>query len=90
MAFFNEGMPPTGVYFVLPSLMAWIAPCLINSGVSKSGSPAAKPIMSIPCDFNNEAFAVTARVGDSLIRWTAEDKVILSDKVSSKIKVFKD
>jgi hypothetical protein len=33
---------------------------------------------------------VTAKVGDSLIRWTAEDKVIFSDKVSSKIKVFKD
>ena len=59
------------------------APSLIKSGVSKSGSPAAKPIISIPCDFNKEAFAVTARVGDSLMRWTAEDRVIFSDKVSN-------
>ena len=83
MAFFKVGMPPTGVYLVLPSLIAWIAPSLIKSGVSKSGSPAAKPIISIPCDFNNEAFAVTARVGDSLMRWTAEDRVIFSDQVSN-------
>jgi len=41
-------MPPTGVYFVNPSRMARIAAALMLSGVSKSGSPAPKPMMSRP------------------------------------------
>ncbi len=41
-----------GVYLVKPFLIASIAASLIKSGVSKSGSPAAKFIMSLPSDFN--------------------------------------
>ena len=50
--------------------IASIAAFFIKSGVSKSGSPAAKPITSLPSDFNFAALAVIARVGDSLIRLT--------------------
>ncbi len=47
--------------------MALIAACLILSGVSKSGSPAPRPITSLPAAFNSLAFWVTAIVGDGLI-----------------------
>ena len=56
------------VYLVNPDSIAAIAAFLIKSGVSKSGSPAANPIMSLPSDFNLSALAVIASVGDSLIR----------------------
>ena len=36
---------------VSPSFMAFIAACLILSGVSKSGSPAPSPITSFPAAF---------------------------------------
>ena len=42
MASFKAAVPSTAVYLVSPSLMAFIAACLILSGVSKSGSPAPK------------------------------------------------
>jgi hypothetical protein len=35
-------MPSTAVYFVSPRSIAAIAACLMLSGVSKSGSPAAR------------------------------------------------
>ena len=69
------------MYFVLPELIASMAACLIKSGVSKSGSPAAKPIMSTPWDLSCEALAVTASVGDSLILFTACDKKLEDDKI---------
>ena len=47
--------------------MAFIAAALIFSGVSKSGSPAPKPITSLPAAFNSLAFWVTAIVGEGLI-----------------------
>src|ERR1700674_931434 len=40
------------------------------AGVSKSGSPAPKPITSLPCSRRRAARAVTARVGEGLTRWT--------------------
>jgi hypothetical protein len=48
IAFFKAGVPSTAVYLVSPSLIALIAACLILSGVSKSGSPAPRPITSFP------------------------------------------
>src|SRR3954462_7881474 len=39
-------------------------------GVSKSGSPAPRPMMSLPSAFSFAARAVTARVGEGLTRWT--------------------
>jgi hypothetical protein len=59
-----------------------MAASLIKSGVSKSGSPAARAITSLPSDFNFSALAVMARVGDSFIRLTQFDSVIL-DKIYS-------
>ncbi len=44
-------MPSTAVYLVLPSRMARIAASLMFSGVSKSGSPAPRPITSRPAAF---------------------------------------
>jgi hypothetical protein len=56
IAFFKAGVPSTAVYLVSPSLIALIAACLILSGVSKSGSPAPRPITSLPAAFNSLAF----------------------------------
>src|SRR5262249_41517249 len=64
--FFSAGVPATGVYFVSPRLMAAIAASLMWSGVSKSGSPAPRPIMSLPAALSSAALAVTASVGDGL------------------------
>jgi hypothetical protein len=41
--------------------------------VSKSGSPAARAIISLPSALSFMALAVIARVGDSSIRFTHED-----------------
>ena len=67
-------MPETGVYFVKPSSMAFFAASLICCGVSKSGSPAAQPIIGRPSALYLPALAVIARVGDSLIACTRTDK----------------
>ena len=44
------------------------------AGVGKSGSPAPKPITFSPAAFSALAFAVTARVGDSLMAWMRADR----------------
>src|SRR5258706_8222204 len=67
IAFFSEGVPPAAVYFVCPWLIAAIGACLMNCGVSKSGSPAPSPMMSLPSDLRRAALAVTARVGEGLM-----------------------
>ena len=56
IAFLSAGVPSTAVYFVSPFLIAFIAASLILSGVSKSGSPAPKPITSLPAALNSLAF----------------------------------
>ncbi len=62
-------MPSTAVYFeVLPSLMARIAASLMLSGVSKSGSPAPRPMTSRPASLSARALSVTAMVADGLMR----------------------
>src|SRR5205085_2227637 len=68
MAARSSGMPSTAVYLVWPSLMALIAACLMLSGVSKSGSPAASPITSRPAAFSSRALVVIAMVGDGWMR----------------------
>src|SRR2546426_7950134 len=60
----SSGTPPTSVYFVWPRRIAWIAACLIRSGVSKSGSPAPNEITSTPRRRSSRAFACTASVDD--------------------------
>ena len=67
MAFLRPGIPATGVYLVKPLSMANFAASLMCCGVSKSGSPAAKPIIGRPSALYLPAFAVIARVGDSLM-----------------------
>src|SRR5690606_28681914 len=68
MASRSSGMPATGVYFVSPRLIASMAACLILSGVSKSGSPAPRPITSLPLAFSSRAFWLTAMVAEGLTR----------------------
>src|SRR3569833_3303694 len=48
------------------------------AGVSKSGSPAPRPITSLPSAFRRAARAVTANVGEGLKRWTRRER----DKVT--------
>ena len=43
-----------------------MAACLICSGVSKSGSPAAKPITSAPAALSALTLAVSASVAEDL------------------------
>src|SRR3954471_3275281 len=57
-------MPGVGAYFVLPPLSAAMHASLMCSGVSKSGSPAAKPQTSSPAACRALALASTASVGD--------------------------
>ena len=70
MAFLRPGMPATGVYLVNPASMAAFAASLMCCGVSKSGSPAANPIIGRPSALYLPALAVMARVGDSLMACT--------------------
>src|SRR5438128_12369891 len=57
-------MPGVGAYFVFPPLSAAMHASLMCSGVSKSGSPAAKPQTSAPAACRALALASTASVGD--------------------------
>src|SRR5438067_12166041 len=67
----NSGIPSTLVYLVSPRRIAAIAACLMLSGVSKSGSPAASPMTFRPPAFSSRDFFVIASVGDGLIRPSA-------------------
>src|SRR5512143_1611608 len=62
-------MPGVGAYLVLPALSAAMAASLMNSGVSKSGSPAAKLATSSPAASMAFAFASIASVGDGAMFW---------------------
>src|SRR5215813_13480605 len=62
-------MPSMLVYLVSPRRMAAMAASLMLSGVSKSGSPAARPMTSRPAAFSSRDFCVIARVGDGLMRF---------------------
>src|SRR3954464_7843223 len=64
MACRRGSMPGVGAYFVLPAFTAAMHASLICSGVSKSGSPAAKLHTSCPAACNALALASTASVGD--------------------------
>src|SRR5205809_700858 len=64
MACRSGSMPGVGAYFVLPAFSAAMHASLICSGVSKSGSPAAKPQTSSPAAWRALAFASTASVGE--------------------------
>ncbi len=68
MAFFSAGVPSTAVYLVSPAWMALMAASLMLSGVSKSGSPAPRPMTSRPAAASSRAFWVTAMVGEGLMR----------------------
>jgi hypothetical protein len=56
------------VYFVLPWSSARFAASFMLFGVSKSGSPADKEIMSLPSAASFRAFVETAMVADGCMR----------------------
>src|SRR5215207_6634570 len=64
-------MPSTAVYLVSPRIRALIAAILMLSGVSKSGSPAASPITSLPAAFISIALLEIAMVGEGFMRLSA-------------------
>src|SRR5262245_4630434 len=74
MASLSSGMPPTSVYLVLPASMAWIAASLMLPGVSKSGSPAPRPMTFRPAAFSARALSVTAMVADGFTRASEADR----------------
>src|ERR1700712_227193 len=74
IASFNSGIPPTSVYLVLPASMARIAASLMLAGVSKSGSPAPRPMTLRPAAFSARALSVTAMVADGFTRSSAADR----------------
>src|SRR5258707_10776354 len=57
-------MPGVGPYLVFPARSAAMHASLICSGVSKSGSPAAKPQTSSPAACRALALPSTASVGE--------------------------
>ena len=77
MASFKAGVPSTAVYLVSPFLMASIAASFILSGVSKSGSPAPRPITSLPAALSSLAFWVTAKVGEGFILLRLSDIMLI-------------
>src|SRR3990170_175326 len=70
MAWRSSGMPGVGVYLVKLSCRAWMAACLMGSGVGKSGSPGPKSTTSTPCALSLSASLRTARVAETPMRST--------------------
>src|SRR4051812_7403013 len=73
MAWRSGSIPGVGAYLVLPAWSAAMAASLMNCGVSKSGSPAAKLQTSSPAASMALAFASMARVGDGETFWAQTD-----------------
>src|ERR1700682_791665 len=72
-------MPSTLVYLdARPSWIALIAACLMLSGVSKSGSPAPRPITLRPASLSARALSVTAMVADGLMRLSESARKAMS------------
>ncbi len=69
---------PRAVYFVSPASSAALAASLMNAGVSKSGSPAAKAITSCPASFICLARRVTASVAEAPTCEIRSDSSIVS------------
>ncbi len=62
-----------GVYFVKPLFRDSIAASFMSSGVSKSGSPALRPIMFTPYDLSCFTLLVIDNVAEGLILFTTCD-----------------
>src|SRR6186997_1074879 len=64
MAWRSGSSPGVGAYLVFPAFSAAMHASLMCSGVSKSGSPAAKPQTSSPAAWRALALPSTASVGE--------------------------
>ncbi len=62
-----------GVYFVKPLFRDSIAASFMSSGVSKSGSPALRPITFTPSDFSCFTLLVIDSVAEGLLLFTTFD-----------------
>ena len=47
--------------------------CAMCAGVSKSGSPAPRPMTSLPCAFRLRGTGGDGEVGEGLTRWTRRE-----------------
>src|SRR5215471_5849017 len=74
IASLSSGIPSTAVYLVLPASIALMAASLMLAGVSKSGSPAPRPMTLRPAAFSARALSVTAIVADGFTRASAADR----------------
>jgi len=77
LMFIGASTGGTGGGIKTTTFIALMAASLILSGVSKSGSPAPKPITSFPAAFSSLAFCVTAIVGDGLILFKLSDIMLI-------------
>src|SRR5471030_2425586 len=68
IAWRSAGVPATAVYLVSLLRIAAIAASLMWSGVGMSGSPAARPITSLPAAFSSRNLPWAALVGEGLMR----------------------
>lgn len=66
-------MPEVGVYFVKPLFRDSIAASFMFSGVSKSGSPALKPITLTPSETKDLTLLVIDNVAEGFILFTTCD-----------------
>ena len=73
-ASFSSGMPSGSVYFVFPDWIASIAASLMFCGVSKSGSPWLRMMMSRPSAARARAFAEMPIVAEGVIRFRLSAK----------------
>ena len=69
----SSGRPELGVYLVNPLVKASMAAALMWSGVSKSGSPAAKPQTLIPSAFMALALESMERVREGVRLFAREE-----------------
>jgi hypothetical protein len=66
--------------------MAFLADSLIKSGVSKSGSPKLKEIISCPSAFYSRLIRAIASVADSANRFNLSEKEYQNDRSFRKVK----
>ena len=83
MASRNAFVPDTGVYLVSPLSRACLQAAFILSGVSKSGSPRLKLIISTPCSFSSRDLRAIANVADSFIFRTLVDNTLMVGSITN-------
>src|SRR5215831_3548806 len=68
IAALSSGVPPTSVYLVFDEAIARTAASHTFGGVSKSGSPEVRPMMSRPAARSSRVRWLAMELGDGLMR----------------------